>query len=232
MTGDLREELSFYETTIIPAFNELFCDQLKMKAELRKYPSVGVCGVYVFDRNTVTYIKKKFNLIGGKKLKVRIPNFKTKDQKKHFLRGLYDTDGSIYFCKSNVKTKSPTFCNTFHYKPKIRVATISKDLMRYAYHTLRESGVSPHYYTPQRQRPNENIMYSVVLDRTEDVKKWINNIGFKSPKHKTKIKVWNKFGYCPPFTTLGQRVRILNGKIDPFDLMKPKKNNFIKQRPV
>ena len=39
-----------------------------------------------------------------------------------------DTDGSIYFCKSNVKTKKESLFRIFHYKPKIKLATISKKL--------------------------------------------------------------------------------------------------------
>ena len=96
ITGDLQEEISFYEQVVLPTFNELFEDKLKVKAKLRKYPSVGVCGIYIFDKTTVTYIKEAFGLLGGKKLNVKIPLFETSDQKRHFLRGLYDTDGSIY----------------------------------------------------------------------------------------------------------------------------------------
>ncbi|MBS3165963.1 hypothetical protein J4444_02470 [Candidatus Woesearchaeota archaeon] len=216
LTGDLIEEFTFYKEVVVPKFNRLF----DKKVELKEYPSVEVCGVYIFEKDFVKSIQKEFNLRGGKKLEVNLPKLETASQKKCFLRGLFDTDESIYFCKSNVKTKNPTFCNTFNYKPKIKVATISKDLMEYVFNLLLELGFSPRYYAPRRQRINENIMYSIVMDTTPNVGKWITEIGFKSPKHNTKIEVWKKFGYCPPHTTLKQRTNLLNGTVNMASSMK------------
>ena len=34
-------------------------------------------------------------------------------------------------------------------------------------------------------------------------------VGFSNPKHITKIKVWEKLGYCPPKTTYLERLKIL-----------------------
>ncbi len=227
ITGDLTEELQFYQEVIVPTFNQIFNNEIQRKAQLRKYPSIGVCGIYVFDKKFVQHLIKTFQLKPGKKLFVTIPHFETIEEKKYFVRGLFDTDGSIYFSRSHFKTKKPTFCNTFHYKPTIKLATISQNLIDYVYLTLKEMDFSPRLYTPRRQREHENIMYSVVLDLKNDVSRWIEEIGFLNHKHNTKIEVWKKFNFCPPYTTIKDRIKILKGEVDPnSDYISKKENNL------
>ncbi|MBW3002451.1 hypothetical protein KY338_04820 [Candidatus Woesearchaeota archaeon] len=216
LTGDITEEYPFYKSIITPTFNTLFKHNLKKPIKLKKYASVGVCGIYVFDKKFVSNLQKKFSLISGKKINIQIPaNLNTKNQKKRFLRGLFDTDGSIYFCRSNAKTKKRSLCNIFHYKPKIKLATISQILINQVHKMLADLGFSPRLYTPRKQRKNENFMYAVVLDTKKDTTKWIKEIGFRNRKHWTKIKIWQKFGFCPPYTTLQERNKILKSELNP-----------------
>ena len=225
LTGDIVEEYPFYENVIIPTFNNIFKKTLKKSAILKKYKSVGVCGIYVFDKSFVSFLQKEFKLKSGKKLDISIPSIiKTEEQKKSFLRGLFDTDGSIFFCKSNFKTKKYSFYNHFHYKPKIKLGTISKNLIKQVYDMLTELDFSPRYYKPRKQRENENVMYDVVLDINKDTERWIKEIGFKNMKHLSKIHVWEKFGFVPPKTTLSERIKMLNGDIDPLSFYKDYKN--------
>lgn len=216
LAGDISEEYPFYKNIITPAFNSIFKHRLKKQVVLKKYESVGVCGIYVFDKDFVSNLQKEYGLISGKKINIQIPRIlKTINQKKQFLRGLFDTDGSIYFCKSNVKTKKDSVYTVFHYKPKIKLATISKRLINQVYKMLSDLGFTPRLYSPRKQKKNENFMYPVVLDTKKDTKKWIQEIGFRSAKHLTKIEVWNKFGFCPPYTKLQERTMILKGKLNP-----------------
>jgi len=216
LTGDIKEEYPFYEEVILPTFNRIFKNNLKKPIILKKYHSVGVCGIYLFDKSFVSFLQKQYGLLSGKKYNIKIPEIiKTKEEKIHFLRGLFDTDGSIYFCKSNYKPKKKTFCNKYHYKPKIKLATISKVLIKEVFNMLLSLGFTPRMYKPRKQRKNEQYMYSVVLDLDKDTKKWIKEIGFKNHKHLTKVKVWKKYGFCPPFTKINERIQMLNGELDP-----------------
>jgi len=216
LTGDLREECHFYENIILPVFNKIFQNKLLKPAILKKYKSNGVCGIYVFDKNFVKWLQRKYKLTVGKKINNTMPEvIKTDKQKISFLRGLFDTDGSIYFCKSNVKTKKESLCNFFHYKPKIKLATISKPLIKQIHKLLVEMEFHPRFRKPTRQRENENTMYGVVLYRKSDTQKWINEISFKNIKHLTKVQIWKKFGFCPAHTKISQRVAILNGNLNP-----------------
>ncbi|MBW2986572.1 hypothetical protein KY333_04350 [Candidatus Woesearchaeota archaeon] len=216
LAGDITEEYPFYKKVIIPTFNKLFKQYLKKQTTLKKYSSVGVCGIYLFDENFVSHLQKKFNLTSGKKINIQMPLIlKTNQQKKQFLRGLFDTDGSIYFCKSNFKTKKESLYTIFHYKPKIKLATISEKLIKQVHKMLSDLGYSPRLYAPRKQRKNERFMHAVVLDTKKDTKKWVQEIGFRNMKHLTKIKIWQKFGFCPPHTTLKERQRILKNELNP-----------------
>jgi intein/homing endonuclease len=218
LTGDIVEEYPFYNDVVVPSFNRLFREHLTKQANLKKYKSTGVCGLYVFDSAFVSMLQSKFNLPSGKKLTIKVPKIiKTQEQKKDFLRGIFDTDGSIYFCKSNYKTKNESLFTKFHYKPKIKLATIAKNVMEEVYNMLVDLGFDPRVYTPRKQRENENYMYPVVLDRTADTNKWIEEIGFRNVKHSTKVQIWRQFGFCPPFTTLKQRKLIIQQILSPLE---------------
>ncbi len=216
LTGDITEEHQFYKEIIVPTFNNLFKNILNKEIKLKQYKSNKVCGIYIFNKDFVKYLQEKLGLQSGKKINVNTPEvIQTKDQKICFLRGLFDTDGSIYYCKSNVKTKKQSLYKIFHYKAKIKLATISKNLIDQVYTMLCDLGFSPRIRKPARQRENENIMYGVVLYRKNDINKWIEEIGFKNPKHLTKIQLWKKYGFCPPYTKLDQRYKMLNETLSP-----------------
>ena len=222
ITGDLKEEKEFYKRVVVPEFNELFNLSLK----LSEYKSNGVCGLYYSSKNFARELQETYNLKPGKKLNVNLPLLKTKNEKIAFLRGIFDTDGSIYFCKSYFKTKKPTFCNSFHYKPKIKIALISEKIITFIYNIFLELDLSPRMYSPRKQKKQENIIYALVLDNDKDVKKWITEIGFKNIKHKTKVKVWEKYGFCPPKTTIKDRYMILQGVLDPLTFYSWKQNDL------
>jgi len=216
LTGDITEEYPFYKEVIVPSFNEIFKEKLNKPVALKKYESVGVCGIYVFNKNFATNLQRNFNLPSGKKVNIQIPSLiKTNEQKEHFIRGLFDTDGSIYFCKSYVKRKKESIYNQFHFIPKLKIATISEILIEQVYNMLLSLGFYPRIQKPVRQRKNEYVMHSVIMDTRKDVNKWTREIGFRSIKHRSKVLIWKKFGFCPPKTTLYERLKILNGKINP-----------------
>ncbi|MBI2106952.1 hypothetical protein HYT57_03130 [Candidatus Woesearchaeota archaeon] len=43
---------------------------------------------------------------------------------------------------------------------------------------------------------------------------WFNEIGFNSSKHLTKYDIWKRFGFCPPYTNILERQKILDETID------------------
>lgn len=218
LTGDIKEELQFYEMIIVPTFNRMFKDIMKKKVELKKYQSNGVCGIYIFDKYFVDYLQKEWGLVKGKKLNIGIPALiKTIEQKRSFIRGLFDTDGSIYFCKSNVKTKKESLRGLFHYKPKIKIATISQKLIKDTYGILSSLDIACRIQKPIRQRKQDHTMHSIIIDTKGGTNRFIQDIGFRNVKHITKIKIWKRFGFCPPLTSIKDRIMILENKLNPLE---------------
>jgi len=213
LTGDIIEEAEFYENTVIPSFNLLFKGQLRKTIELKKYKSTGVCGIFLFNKVFVFYLIDNYRLSSGKKTKIVLNhNLKTKKDKVEFLRGVFDTDGSIYFCKSNYKTVNPSVFRKFHYKPKIKIAMISEDLIIQIKGFLEDIGFMPRYSIYNSKKLNELPVHNLVLDLKKDIEKWLDTIGFRNPKHQTKVKIWEKYGFCPPKTTIAERKIILDEK--------------------
>jgi hypothetical protein len=224
LTGDIIEEFEFYKKTVIPSFNKLFFNELCKPVTLKEYKSNSVCGIYLFDKKFVNLIIKKFKLNPGKKINISVPFIiKTKKDKIEFIRGLFDTDGSIYFGKSYFKPKKISFCYKYHYKPKIKISLISKKIIETVHIFLEELNIKSKLQKPYQNKINENIIYSLVLDTDEAIFRYLNKIGFRNPKHLTKIQVWKRYGFCPPYTTIKQRNDIIIGKISPFYYYQSKK---------
>ena len=122
------------------------------------------------------------------------------------IRGLFDTDGSLYFEK-NRSAKKPE-----NKVPNIKIGTTSKGLSRQLIKILSKLGYHPRCKNPFRGKRDKNQVYSVLIYRKGDIKKWIKEIGFRNPKHYTKWLVFKKLGYCPPYTTIAERKEILKQK--------------------
>lgn len=58
------------------------------------------------------------------------------------------------------------------------------------------------------------IKHNIYVSGKDNLDRWIKTIGFSNPVHLTKFQIWDKFGFCPPKTTLRERLKILNGELD------------------
>ncbi len=97
----------------------------------------------------------------------------------------------------------------------MKLATISYSLIEEVNDILMDLGFHSRIQKPIKQRKNEYTMHSVIIDSRNDILKWIKDIGFRNSKHYTKVKIWKKFGFCPPYTTLYERLKILNRRLNP-----------------
>ncbi len=207
ISGDIREEREYYENHVIPLFNEKISVPLINKTIIGKeYPKSGVYGFYIFDKRIVDFFVK-IGFKTGKKTNVEIPEaiLKNKDIHRFFLRGLFDTDGSIFFQKSN-STKNPV-----HKFPIIKLSSTSKKLVEQLKIMVEDDGYTPLLQKPYKGKRNKHAVHHISIYRRSEVLRWIEEIGFSSSKHLTKILVRRKLGYCPPHTTIEQRKAILNG---------------------
>ncbi|MDP1729534.1 MAG: hypothetical protein Q8L27_05015 [archaeon] len=63
---------------------------------------------------------------------------------------------------------------------------------------------------------SRKIKYSVVLSGGIQANNWFKLIGSKNSKHITKYQIWKEFGFCPPKTTLKERMQMLKKEISPY----------------
>lgn len=119
---------------------------------------------------------------------------------KHIIRGIFETDGSLYFSKSK-KFKYPTY-------PRIEIKTCSEKLLNQIKNIL-------------KQKDFKVTSNSVVSDTTIRLylsgpmmlKKWVNEIGFSTEKNLTKYLLWRRLGYYKPKITLRSRLWLLKGSV-------------------
>ena len=207
--GDLKEEKEYHDNWVAPLFNKkVMLPVCKKEVVYKEHPKVGVYGFYIFNKRIVDFFGK-LGINPGSKINIRIPSAIVDNDylSKRFLRGLFDTDGSIYFDK-NYSAKKPK-----NDKPKIKLGTVSKGLSQDVFKVLKNLGMNPFSRKPYQGKRNKNKVYNIVLYRKDDIQYFIDKIGFRNPKHVTKWMVFKKLKYCPPNTTLIQRREILDKKV-------------------
>jgi len=203
--GDIKEEKEYHDKWVAPLFDKKIMMPLYNKKVLYKeHPKVGIYGFHIFDKKIVEFFNK-MGIKSGPKINTKIPRkiMKNKELSKRFLRGLFDTDGTIYFSK-NYSAKKP-----INNKPRIKVDSVSINLINEVYLLLSILGINSRLRKPYQGKRDKNPFYGVIIDTIGGIDLFFDLIGFKNSKHCTKWKVFKKLGYCPSYTTLKQRKRIL-----------------------
>jgi len=203
--GDIKEEKEYHDKWVSSLFNKkVMIPLLNKKINYKEHPKVGVYGFYIFNDKIVNFFEKQ-GMCVGTKIGVRVPKdiIKSKKFSLRFLRGLFDTDGNIYFDK-NRSCKNP-----INNRPLIKIDSVSKGLIDDVFIMIKKLGLNPRLKNPYQGKRDKNKVHTVVLYRNKDIDYYINEIGFKNPKHYTKWQVFKKLGYCLPKTTLSQRRDIL-----------------------
>jgi len=205
LSGDLSEEREYLERWVIPMFNEKVAIPLLGKPIKGKpNPINGVYGFHIFNPKVVQYFIK-LGLKHGSKMEATIPPeiLRSKRLVKRLLRGLFDTDGTIYFEKNYSIKQSK------HKRPKIKIGLTSPKLALQVKEALEDLGFHPMWKKPYKGKRDLNPVYSIVLHRKSDIQKWFYEVGFKNPKHQTKLQIWREFGSCPPKTKIAERKKLL-----------------------
>lgn len=130
---------------------------------------------------------------GKKAYRLKIPKWISTNRKfiTPFIRGLTDTDGSLFFAKRGTyKNNSyPVIEIKLHNNPEF-----IKDVSNH----LRKIGL----------KTNNNHM-KIQINGKENLNKWMKEINFKNPVHLTRYLIWKKLKYCPPQTNILSRLKIL-----------------------
>jgi len=109
----------------------------------------------------------------GKCLKVKIPKMIAEDWNlaKHTIRGIADTDGSIFTAN---KPGLPNY-------PSIEITTTSKALARQLKEILEERGFRVAKIWSYKSKTSKHQAYKVALNGRKNLKKWVDEISFSNP---------------------------------------------------
>ena len=142
--------------------------------------SQGTYGFRIRSKKIINFKNKVLDLPLGKKKDIFIPEEIKKDKKlmKCFLRGLFDTDGSLSFWKTN---------NQLY--PRIYFSNISKKLVEQVREFLLKEGFRLTCWKTEYKDKNWNTIYQLSINGKEMLVKWIKEIGFSNPKNIKKIGI-------------------------------------------
>ena len=167
---------------------------------LRNHTSGGQSiDVHVNDKKFIEYLLIDVGIINkNKSFNAFIPKqFLDWEHSKHVLRGLFESDGSLYFSKSKVGGY-PTY-------PRLEFKTNSKRLGDQILNILKRNAFITHK-RPNRSGGSTNI----YLSGDAMLEKWMREIGFSSKKNMTKYNLYKKLGHYIPKISFRDRSELLH----------------------
>lgn len=171
----------------------------------------STCTTLSYFSKQLVMFKIALGLPLGKKNQISLPSWIIQSNAllTACIRGIFDTDGSLTF---KMKHKN------YHYYPMIKLTSLFETLINQLQFHLEKFGISVwtgcRTSNPHLQRPND--LWEIFISGRKNLMKFETLVGFHNMKHLSKLKIWKTFGFCPPHTTLEQRLLILDGKIDPY----------------
>lgn len=185
-----------------------YCPKLKQYSES--------CSIRIWDRKICQFFIDAGFPAGKKALIARVPKviMEISDPRiyKAFLRGYFDGEGCLHFRRSYGRYTE--FKKTHHHYPRLLLSSASKYLIveDIAY-MLEYTSLQPVF----RERVHKGKLneYNITISGAAQLELWMREIGSSNLVHFSKYEVWKRFGFCPPRTTLKQRLMMLSGELDP-----------------
>ena len=195
ISGNAEEDKEYFNK--ISGFIEKMIGK-KPRISIRDQKLGKYLRLVIYDKKFVDYL---INDVGipykNKTFKAFIPpKFLDWKYSKHILRGLFETDGSLYFSKvSGVSSY-----------PRVEIKTSSKELANQISDILKRKAFKPHKRTNKSDKT-----VGVYISGPVMLEKWIKEIGFGSTKNLTKYILWRKLGYYIPRISLKERLKLCGG---------------------
>ncbi|MFA5931202.1 MAG: hypothetical protein WC821_02740 [archaeon] len=208
------DEKEYYDTHVVPLFERTF----GIKVKPRFFPSRHTYGFSVSNRKVCGLIHSLGFPYGKKTVSVKVPEVILQSNDLgviyRFIRGVFDTDGTVCF-RRRKRLRGKSENANRHTYPRILLDVCSKDLCFGLGELLLKTGVFRFNISSQRAKGNRKKKYKLCIAGDKNLLLWVHNIGFKNNVKHNRILIWDKFGFNPPKLTLNHQLEILSGKIDP-----------------
>jgi intein/homing endonuclease len=167
IAGDLKKDHDYHVTFIKPLGEKLFGLKAGIQ-EISKHNEIFTC---FYSRELIKYLESH-GLKSGDKIKnqITIPKwiFLKDDYLRACIRGLIDTDGSIFRMSKRDKNLL-----------RIGFTNHNKKLLADTHMAIMQLGFNPSRIIKNR---------AFVISRKADVRKYINEIGFSNEKHRRRLQ--------------------------------------------
>lgn len=183
-------EDKYYTEFLKSSFKFLFNIEARV---YERESSANRIDVQAHSKKLHSYLSKYFPT--GKKERLVLPEqVVSKEFESEYLRGLMDTDGSLFFAKRGTYER-----NSY---PVIEFKLNDSKFLDQVENIIENLGINP--YRASRNK--------IQINGKEKLEKWNSKIGFRNPNRLSRYCVWKVQNYCPPNTTLEQRLKMLGIK--------------------
>jgi len=199
ISGDPIEDKIYYDFWVGPLIRTIY--RKKIYPKLIKQNEYGI----IFCFKKALEFKQKLGLPLGKKENMKIPNVIKEDKEllKFFIRGVFDTDGSLTFGKD--KNDIPSIPILSLSSPDgIFVADLKDALDK--------------LHLPNRKTVANGRIHTIYI-QGKNLEKFMKKVGLKNLRHLSKWIIYCHYGYCPLKIDLIKRLLIILGKINPATLL-------------
>lgn len=194
ITGSLEDQF-YYKFRLIPLFKSVFHKEPKIS--FRK--NQNACDLVLENKGVFDILVNKIGLVRGNKTHATVPSDLLKNIRlmKAFLRGLFDTDGSLKFSKQNKE---------INYYPRIRIALKDSQITEVLELILNSLKFN---FSKTHDNRFSSFILCYEISGMKMLDKWVNEIGFGNMVHASKYLFWKKFGFHKIKSNLEERLNSL-----------------------
>jgi intein/homing endonuclease len=170
-----EDDREYVDSVILPLIKRIYG-----KTPKPRNWSKGTYGFRICSKNIVEFKNQMLGLPLGKKNNINIPEVFYVDKRlmQHFLRGLFDTDGSLCLWKRR---------NRLY--PRIYLSNISRELVQQVRAFLVKEGFRVTYWKTKYESKKWNDLHRISINGTDMLTRWVDTIGFKNPKNIKKLNL-------------------------------------------
>ena len=195
ISGNAEEEQEYFIE--ISKFLEQITGK-KAKIKVKTESNAKTLKLYLYSKEFVEYLINDLKITNKNKTFTAKIDEKFLDWEfsKHVLRGLFDTDGSLYFSKIK---------GIYNY-PRLEIKTSSKELAEQIIEILSKNG-----FNPKKRTSKSDRTIGICLNGPEMLDKWFKDIGFRNEKNLSKYLVFKKLGHSIPKISTKERIELMGG---------------------
>ncbi len=188
VVGNPKDEQEFYSTVIAPKFKKVF----GIMPNTRYHDTKTTYGFSIYSKAIYDYLVNFIGLPSGVKYNsLKIPQIFFEDEKLvvAFIRGVFDTDGCISFKKRANRTQNYPVINLTS-----KSANFTKQIADFLESIgLKLSVLYDYHAKDSRIKLSYSVKSLIFINGHNNLKLWMDKIGFYSPKHLNKIRGYGKF---------------------------------------